>query len=122
MQRSSELVAWCVMSFSITISHRTNVPAPPMTRTELVQQLALKFPLLMARDIDQSVRAILGEMARTLTNGGRVEIRGFGSFNLNYRPQRRGRNPKTGTAVMVPARYVPRFKPGKELRERVDEV
>ncbi len=93
-----------------------------MTRTELIQQLALRFPLLMARDIDQSVRTILDEMARTLTNGGRVEIRGFGSFNLNYRPQRTGRNPKTGIAVMVPAKYVPHFKPGKELRERVDGI
>ena len=92
-----------------------------MTRAELIQQLSVRFPQLTAPDIDLSVRAILDEMVRAMTNGERVEIRGFGSFNLNYRPQRKGRNPKTGETLMVPAKFVPRFKPGKELRKRVDD-
>jgi integration host factor subunit beta len=67
-----------------------------------------------------AVRAILDAMAATLVRGDRIEIRGFGSFALNYRPPRNGRNPKTGESVNVPAKYVPHFKAGLELRERVD--
>ena len=66
------------------------------------------------------VKVILDSMSGVLSKGGRVEIRGFGSFALNHRPPRKGRNPKTGVSVMVPAKYVPHFKAGKELRERVD--
>lgn len=91
-----------------------------MTRSELIQQLASSYPQLTAKDIELTVRAILDEMTRTLARGGRVEVRGFGSFGINYRPSRKGRNPKNGVAVMVPAKYVPHFKAGKELRERVD--
>ena len=91
-----------------------------MTRSELIQQLATQFPKLTANDIDFSVRAILDEISRNLTNGNRIEIRGFGSFGINHRPPRNGRNPKTGESVMVPAKYAPHFKAGKELRERVD--
>jgi integration host factor subunit beta len=91
-----------------------------MTRSELIQQLASQFPKLTANDIDFAVRAILDEISRNLTNGNRIEIRGFGSFGINHRPPRNGRNPKTGESVMVPAKFAPHFKPGKELRERVD--
>ena len=91
-----------------------------MTRSELIQQLATQFPGLTANDIDFSVRAILDEMSRNVAKGNRIEIRGFGSFGINHRPSRKGRNPKNGVSVMVPAKYVPHFKAGKELRERVD--
>lgn len=91
-----------------------------MTRAELIEQLALQHHQLTTKDIGLAVRLILDEMSYTLSKGGRVEVRGFGSFGINYRPLRKGRNPKTGVTVMVPAKYAPHFKPGKELRERVD--
>lgn len=91
-----------------------------MTRAELIEQLSFSHPQLTLKDIELTIRTILDEMARTLSDGGRAEIRGFGSFNLNHRPPRKARNPKTGKAVMVPAKYVPHFRPGKELRERVN--
>lgn len=91
-----------------------------MTRAELIQQLASSQPKLTAKDIELTVRMILDAMSHTLAKGGRVEVRGFGSFGINHRPARKGRNPKTGVSVMVPAKYVPHFKPGKELRERAD--
>lgn len=91
-----------------------------MTRSDLIEKLALAHPQLTPKDIELTVRTILDEISRVLTKGGRAEIRGFGSFNLNHRPPRNGRNPKTGASVLVPAKYVPHFKPGKELRERVD--
>lgn len=91
-----------------------------MTRAELIERLAQKHPELTLKDADLAVRLILNEMVRTLCKGNRVEVRGFGSFGLNLRPQRNGRNPKTGAKVMVSAKYAPHFKPGKELRDRVD--
>ncbi|MDR2874848.1 MAG: integration host factor subunit beta [Methylobacillus sp.] len=91
-----------------------------MTKSELIARLAIRFPQLVAKDAELSVKAILDTMAGELATGKRIEIRGFGSFSLNYRPPRLGRNPKTGTKVQVPAKYVPHFKAGKELRERVD--
>lgn len=91
-----------------------------MTRSELIQQLASSRPQLTIKDIELTVSTILDEMACILARGGRVEVRGFGSFDINRRPLRKGRNPKTGVAVMVPAKHVPHFKPGKELRERVN--
>ncbi|MDH2916071.1 MAG: integration host factor subunit beta [Gallionella sp.] len=91
-----------------------------MTRSELIQRLAEQFPQLTIKDIDLTIRTILNELSRALANGDRAEIRGFGSFTLNYRPPRKGRNPKSGAPVSIPAKYVPHFKPGKELRERVD--
>lgn len=91
-----------------------------MTRSELIQQLAVKFSQLTVSDIDMAVRTILDEMSRTVAKGRRVEVRGFGSFGINRRPARKARNPKSGATVMVPAKYAPHFKPGKELRERVD--
>ena len=91
-----------------------------MTRSDLIAKLAQRYPQLLAKDADLAVKVILDAMAETLARGGRIEIRGFGSFALNYRPPRIGRNPKSGDKVQVPAKYVPHFKAGKELRERVD--
>jgi integration host factor subunit beta len=91
-----------------------------MTKSELIAQLAERFPQLVAKDADYAVKMILDAMTDALVRGDRIEIRGFGSFALNYRPPRVGRNPKSGEKVLVPEKYVPHFKAGKELRERVD--
>lgn len=91
-----------------------------MTRSELVALLAGRFPQLTAKDADVAVKEIVAAISETLTAGNRVEIRGFGVFSLNHRPPRTGRNPKTGEKVAVPAKSVPHFKAGKELRESVD--
>lgn len=91
-----------------------------MTRSELIEKLASLHPRLTLKDIDLTVRVMLDHISQTLVKGRRVEIRGFGSFGLNHRPPRVGRNPKTGRSVYVPAKYVTHFKAGKELRERVD--
>lgn len=91
-----------------------------MTKSELIAQLAERFPQLVAKDADYAVKMILDAMTDALARGDRIEIRGFGSFALNYRPPRTGRNPKSGDKVHVPEKYVPHFKAGKELRERVD--
>lgn len=93
-----------------------------MTKSELIAQLAVRFPQLVAKDADFAVKVILEAMADSLAKGDRIEIRGFGSFALNYRPPRVGRNPKSGDKVQVPEKHVPHFKAGKELRERVDEM
>jgi integration host factor subunit beta len=93
-----------------------------MNRSDITKKLAEQHPQLTAKDIKLAVKFIFDSMSSSLEKGGRIEIRGFGSLGLNYRPSRKGRNPKTGEAVMVPAKYVPHFKPGKELRERVDEL
>jgi len=93
-----------------------------MTKSELIAQLAERFPQLVAKDADYAVKMILDAMTDALVRGDRIEIRGFGSFALNYRPPRVGRNPKSGEKVLVPEKYVPHFKAGKELRERVDIV
>ncbi|MBU6460862.1 MAG: integration host factor subunit beta [Proteobacteria bacterium] len=93
-----------------------------MTKSELIARLALRYPQLVAKDAELAVKTILDAMVKNLAFGERIEIRGFGSFSLNYRPPRQGRNPKTGGKVSVPEKYVPHFKAGKELRERVDEA
>ncbi|MCX8017411.1 MAG: integration host factor subunit beta [Rhodocyclaceae bacterium] len=93
-----------------------------MTKSELIARLAERFPQLVAKDADLAVKMVLDAMTDALARGERIEIRGFGSFSLNYRPPRIGRNPKTGEKVEVPAKYVPHFKAGKELRERVDQA
>lgn len=90
-----------------------------MTKSELVEILSLKQTHLMQRDVDASVHIILEAIAKALVRGERIEIRGFGSFDMSHRPARVGRNPKTGEAVAIPAKHVPHFKPGKELRLRV---
>ena len=92
-----------------------------MTRSELIAALAQRFPQLVQKDAEMAVAEILGAISAALAAGDRVEIRGFGSFSLNYRPPRTGRNPKTGEKVAVPGKYVPYFKAGKELRERVEQ-
>ncbi len=93
-----------------------------MTKSELIARLAARFPQLVAKDADFAVKMMLDAMSEALAKGDRIEIRGFGSFALNYRPPRVGRNPKSGDKVSVPEKYVPHFKAGKELRERVDFV
>ena len=92
-----------------------------MTKSELILKLAERFPQLVVKDADYAVNMMLEAMANALANGDRIEIRGFGSFALNYRPPRVGRNPKSGEKVDVQAKWVPHFKAGKELRERVDQ-
>jgi len=92
-----------------------------MTKSELIETLARRQTQLAYRDVELAVKTILEHMATTLSNGQRIEIRGFGSFSLHYRPPRVGRNPKSGEPVSLPAKHVPHFKPGKELRERVDK-
>ena len=91
-----------------------------MTRSELIYALAATQPHLKLTDVEDCTRTILDAVSNTLSKGGRVEIRGFGSFQVNQRPARNGRNPKTGEAVAVPEKPCPHFKPGKELRDRVD--
>ena len=91
-----------------------------MTRSDLVIQLAERFGQLTHRDTEFAVKTILDAMAKTLAEGRRIEIRGFGSFALSHRPPRVGRNPKSGERVLVPQKRVPHFKPGKALREAVD--
>lgn len=93
-----------------------------MTRSQLIARLAADshFAQLTAKDAELSVKAILDALSEALAKGNRIEIRGFGSFALNYRPPRQGRNPMTGETVPVPAKRVPHFTPGKELRERVE--
>jgi integration host factor subunit beta len=91
-----------------------------MTRSELIDSIAKRFPQLLKADADTAVAEILGAIGQTLIEGRRVEIRGFGTFALNYRQPRIGRNPMTGERVHVPGKYSPHFKAGKELRERVE--
>ncbi|WP_257265820.1 integration host factor subunit beta [Endozoicomonas sp. ONNA2] len=91
-----------------------------MTRSELIERIARLQPQLSIKDIELAVKAIIEQMSDSLASGERVEIRGFGSFSLHYRAPRVGRNPKTGEAVSLDGKYVPHFKPGKELRERVN--
>lgn len=97
-----------------------------MTKSELIALLAADPAVignhLTAHDVDDAVNSILNAMTAALAQGSRIEIRGFGSFSLNYRPPRVGRNPKSGDTVEVPAKIVPHFKAGKEMRERVDKL
>ena len=92
-----------------------------MTKSELIEQLIDKHPELSVKDIELAVKIMLEHMTETLSEGERIEIRGFGSFSLHYRAPRVGRNPKTGESVSLPAKFVPHFKPGKELREQVND-
>ena len=92
-----------------------------MTRSELIERIARLQPQLSIKDIELAVKAIIEHMSYSLANGERVEIRGFGSFYLHYRAPRVGRNPKTGEAVSLDGKFVPHFKPGKELRDRVNQ-
>ena len=93
-----------------------------MTKSELIEILSRRQAHLKADDVDLAVKSLLEMMGGALASGDRIEIRGFGSFSLHYRPPRLGRNPKTGDSVALPGKHVPHFKPGKELRERVNDV
>ena len=92
-----------------------------MTKSELIELISRKQNHLAAKDIELAVKMILERMSTALSTGRRIEIRGFGSFSLHFRPPRMRRNPKTGDAVALPGKYVPHFKPGKDLRERVND-
>lgn len=91
-----------------------------MTKSELIEALARQQPHLPLKDVELAVKCIIEKMNQALSSGERIEIRGFGSFSLHLRPPRMGRNPKTGESVALSKKYVPHFKPGKELRDRVD--
>ena len=93
-----------------------------MTKSELIEILSRRQAHLKADDVDLAVKSLLEMMGGALASGDRIEIRGFGSFSLHYRPPRLGRNPKTGDSVALPGKHVPHFKPGKELREKVSDV
>ena len=93
-----------------------------MTKSELIEALALRQVHLKSDDVDLAVKTLLEQMSGALSGGERIEIRGFGSFSLHFRPPRIGRNPKTGDSVALPGKHVPHFKPGKELRDRVNSV
>jgi len=92
-----------------------------MTKSELIELIAAKQKHLAAKDVELAVKQILEIMSDALAQGHRIEIRGFGSFSLHFRPPRQGRNPKTGETVALSGKYVPHFKPGKDLRERVND-
>ena len=92
-----------------------------MTKSELIESLSRKQSHLAYKDVELAVKSLLEQMSQSLSAGQRIEIRGFGSFSLHFRPPRVGRNPKTGDSVTLPGKHVPHFKPGKELRERVDD-
>lgn len=93
-----------------------------MTKSELIDRLASQHIQLSYKDVELAVKSVLEQMAQTLAKGDRIEIRGFGSFSLHFRAPRIGRNPKTGSAVTLAGKSVPHFKPGKDLRERVDNA
>ncbi|MFT7185239.1 MAG: integration host factor subunit beta [Pseudohongiellaceae bacterium] len=92
-----------------------------MTKSELVEIIAAKQTQLSVKDVELAIKTIIDLMSDTLSSGQRIEIRGFGSFSLHYRAPRVGRNPKTGDSVTLDAKHVPHFKPGKELRDGVNE-
>lgn len=91
-----------------------------MTKSELIEMLARKRNDIVYKDVEEAVKTLLEQMSESLAEGERIEIRGFGSFALHFRPPRLGRNPKTGESVALTEKYVPHFKPGKEMRERVN--
>ena len=93
---------------------------PSMTKSDLIDNLAKNQNHLAYKDVELAVKSLIEMMSSALSNGERIEIRGFGSFSLHYRPPRIGRNPKSGDKVELPGKYVPHFKPGKELRDRAN--
>ena len=92
-----------------------------MTKSELIEAIAREQSHLAHRDVELAVKCMLEQMSQTLASGGRIEVRGFGSFSLHFRPPRMGRNPKTGESVALAGKSVPHFKPGRELRERINK-
>jgi len=103
-----------------TVTTPDTVIDSSITRSELVELLSEQFPQLLPKYVELAVKTILDTMTQALAQGKRIELRGVGSFVLHHRPARVGRNPKSGEQVMIPEKKVPHFKPGKELRERVD--
>ena len=93
-----------------------------VTKSELIEGLSRKQSHLAYKDVELAVKTLIEEMSNALSGGERIEVRGFGSFSLHFRPPRVGRNPKTGESVALPGKHVPHFKPGKELRERVNNA
>ena len=91
-----------------------------MTKSELIERISVHQPHLSPRDVEFAVKTMIEHMSQTLAHGNRIEIRGFGSFSLHYRAPRIGRNPRTGESVGLTGKFVPHFKPGKELRDRVN--
>lgn len=92
-----------------------------MTKSEVIEKISIKQTHLPVKDVELSIKHILTLMSDTLSKGNRIEIRGFGSFSLHHRPSRIGRNPKTGEPVSLSEKYVPHFKPGKDLKQKVNE-
>lgn len=92
-----------------------------MTKSELIEHIAGRQDQLSTKDVELAIKLVLEYMTQALATGDRIEIRGFGSFSLHYRAPRMGRNPKTGDSVTLPGKYVPHFKPGKEMRDRVND-
>ena len=92
-----------------------------MTKSELIERIAVRQAQLSTKDVEVAVKCVIDQMVNGLASGQRIEIRGFGSFSLHYRAARVGRNPKTGEQVQLPGKYVPHFKPGKEMRDRVND-
>ena len=93
-----------------------------MTKSELIERIVTHQGQLSARDVEMAIKTMLEQMTHALAAGERIEIRGFGSFSLHYRAPRVGRNPKTGESVRLSGKFVPHFKPGKEVRDRVNEI
>ncbi len=92
-----------------------------VTKSELIDRISSRQEQLSAKDVELAIKTMIDSMSLVLSTGGRIEIRGFGSFSLHYRAPRIGRNPKTGDTVKLTGKYVPHFKPGKELRDRVND-
>ncbi len=92
-----------------------------MTKSELIERITMNQNQLSSKDVELAIKTMIEQMSMTLARGSRIEIRGFGSFSLHYRAPRIGRNPKTGESVGLTGKYVPHFKPGKELRDRVND-
>ncbi len=92
-----------------------------MNKSELIERIVDRHEQLSVRDVELAVKMMLEQMTQVLSSGERIEVRGFGSFSVNYRAPRVGRNPKTGETVELPGKHVPHFKPGKELRDRVND-
>ena len=92
-----------------------------MTKSELIERIAARQVQLSTKDVELAVKCVIDQMVNGLASGKRIEIRGFGSFSLHYRAARVGRNPKTGEQVQLAGKHVPHFKPGKEMRDRVND-
>ena len=92
-----------------------------VTKSELIDRISSRQEQLSVKDVELAIKTMIDSMSLVLSTGGRIEIRGFGSFSLHYRAPRIGRNPKTGDTVKLTGKYVPHFKPGKELRDRVND-